>query len=340
MENQEVYTCVKCGKTPDDILILNCNHNICLDCAAKRVNFLSKNTNGNLQTLICEICETPTILVEATSNVLISLMLKNTGEDITIPPKTALIEPNFPRKNDNFQYCSIHPIEPVKYYCFDEKAKPICAECVVSGAHKNHNILNAQNAVATIKAKLNDVLQILTVKSSQLKGSIDALANEKLTLDDIKNNHQIQIGSLFDYLRIHIHNKEREIDRFLTQKDLPFQDILQTESQLENQLNDIKQNVEFFKSESINKSPLKLLNFYAANHLNIQRIVELQKVTEPPSSLNLESNINENQLTSETNIALSNQFQNIGELIDNIQVGPSKFISGQIVKNPSISTPT
>jgi hypothetical protein len=30
-------TCAKCGRHPDDILILSCDHNLCLLCAAKNM---------------------------------------------------------------------------------------------------------------------------------------------------------------------------------------------------------------------------------------------------------------------------------------------------------------
>jgi len=33
-EDKEATFCAKCGCCPDDILILTCNHNLCLKCAA------------------------------------------------------------------------------------------------------------------------------------------------------------------------------------------------------------------------------------------------------------------------------------------------------------------
>jgi len=34
-QSEEGYECVKCHSKPDDVLIMTCEHNLCLDCAIK-----------------------------------------------------------------------------------------------------------------------------------------------------------------------------------------------------------------------------------------------------------------------------------------------------------------
>ena len=34
MQEEGGVRCAKCGSVPDDILILTCDHNLCLECAA------------------------------------------------------------------------------------------------------------------------------------------------------------------------------------------------------------------------------------------------------------------------------------------------------------------
>jgi len=44
---EEVITCAKCGATPEDVLILTCDHNLCIPCAAanlRREQQKSKHT--------------------------------------------------------------------------------------------------------------------------------------------------------------------------------------------------------------------------------------------------------------------------------------------------------
>ena len=38
LDNSEVVLCAMCQDNPDDILILTCEHNLCLTCAAKNLH--------------------------------------------------------------------------------------------------------------------------------------------------------------------------------------------------------------------------------------------------------------------------------------------------------------
>jgi len=38
LDNSEVVLCAMCQDNPDDILILTCDHNLCLTCAAKNLH--------------------------------------------------------------------------------------------------------------------------------------------------------------------------------------------------------------------------------------------------------------------------------------------------------------
>jgi hypothetical protein len=38
LDHSEVVLCAKCEDNPDDILILTCEHNLCLTCAAKNLH--------------------------------------------------------------------------------------------------------------------------------------------------------------------------------------------------------------------------------------------------------------------------------------------------------------
>lgn len=50
MNSQEdPQACTKCGCMPEDILMLACNHDLCLNCASDRLAFeMKKNKNTNV----------------------------------------------------------------------------------------------------------------------------------------------------------------------------------------------------------------------------------------------------------------------------------------------------
>ena len=51
-EEEVIISCAKCGTTPDDVLILTCDHNLCLICAAKNLRREQAKTKHSFQVYI------------------------------------------------------------------------------------------------------------------------------------------------------------------------------------------------------------------------------------------------------------------------------------------------
>lgn len=48
-------SCTKCSSLPEDILMLACSHDLCLNCASDRLAFeMKKKKNAN--SIVCEFC--------------------------------------------------------------------------------------------------------------------------------------------------------------------------------------------------------------------------------------------------------------------------------------------
>lgn len=58
--------------------------------------------------------------------------------------------------------CTEHPEDELSYFCFSCN-KPICPECAIHGTHREHEVQTARRAVPTIKERLNQVNQSITV---------------------------------------------------------------------------------------------------------------------------------------------------------------------------------
>jgi len=49
MNQEDPQACTKCGCMPEDILMLACSHDLCLNCASDRLAFeMRKNKNTNV----------------------------------------------------------------------------------------------------------------------------------------------------------------------------------------------------------------------------------------------------------------------------------------------------
>lgn len=75
MSTKDAVSCAKCGELPNDVLILTCDHNLCLKCAS--FNLLQQNKkpqDGNsFQTVICELCKIATVLDPASATELLTM---------------------------------------------------------------------------------------------------------------------------------------------------------------------------------------------------------------------------------------------------------------------------
>jgi len=336
---QPILSCFKCGKTPEDILILNCSHNLCLDCAAERISNYSQISNTNLQTLVCETCETPTILDPPTANTLIPRMRKSpqnpTKSIRRISPKMNILqEPPLTISNNPTQYCKNHPSEEVKCFCMDDYAAPICAECVVSGIHRNHNVQNIPNASNIIQEKLNDAVQTMTLKADQLSGTVQSFKKKRITLEELSNKQRNQMKGIFDDLRIKINNKEKEIGLYANQElDQSIREINSLEQQVAGRLQIINNNIDVIQTENIENSPLKLLSFYSNNYETINKLLEIEKMDVLPTSEYFDKY--NNSINSDFNKDLKSQIQPIADTLSNLQISPQKYSSGGIVRNPT-----
>ena len=110
MSKEEEISCSNCGMICDQTLLLSCDHNLCMNCAA--ANLVRNESPGmnKIQYIICDICQQKTEIDTNTSKEVLSLGLtglnKNKGQ----------IEDNF--NNQNFDID-----KDEKYNTFHEEEK-------------------------------------------------------------------------------------------------------------------------------------------------------------------------------------------------------------------------
>ena len=70
---EDIY-CSQCNCKTDQALMLSCEHNLCMNCAAKNLNDPSHPSN---QYIICDICGSKTEIDNQTSQEIFSSIFKN-----------------------------------------------------------------------------------------------------------------------------------------------------------------------------------------------------------------------------------------------------------------------
>lgn len=110
-------------------------------------------------------------------------------------------------------YCVEHPDELVNYYCFQCNCSNICAECVIHGTHKNHDVQTIKKAYPTVCAKLEDLKSSVNSKIEDLINAQHKLDGGKKDIHDQVNSVKKRISDAFTDLRDNIDRKEQELLR-------------------------------------------------------------------------------------------------------------------------------
>lgn len=88
--DEEAVACARCGQLPNDVLILTCDHNLCLRCASDNLRAQNEkaaqgDTDGtgqnSFQTVICDICHIATVLDPGSATELLTMNHGDGGRD-------------------------------------------------------------------------------------------------------------------------------------------------------------------------------------------------------------------------------------------------------------------
>ena len=95
MSTFEDIFCSQCNCKTDQALMLSCEHNLCMNCAAKYLSQENPQLSTNKQYIICELCGSKTEIDDETSQEILSTVLRN----LNINPNLLNADEN---KNKNF----------------------------------------------------------------------------------------------------------------------------------------------------------------------------------------------------------------------------------------------
>lgn len=189
--------CATCHKQPDRILLLECSHHLCMQCAASHLAQFS-------EALTCSLCQRETAL-EASSVVELLRLSSETAfsshRSFTPGPWTS-----------GRERCREHPEEDVAYYCFDCETRCICSECVVHGAHKGHQVKSLRKTFPIMKGKVEDMAASISGKLDSLR-TLDHRLQTSLSELAIQNrNITRQMSESFQELHLLLVTKQKQLE--------------------------------------------------------------------------------------------------------------------------------
>ena len=337
MSNEDEICCSNCGVKCDQSLMLSCDHNLCMNCAAENLVRHESPGINKTQFIICDSCQTKTEIDTNTSKEVLSLGLNNANKNkfnmntidninnntnylLNLETNNSLQDNilnfntsnnimnsnnleksfniiNFNTNNSNsnniFSRLDITDIkenisksnickehgESITYLCLDCMSKCICAECVVHGIHRNHEVLNIKKAYPLIYNKTQEIGNHIASKIKELYTAQNNIEKTKKNINFLSNKCKIDIKQAFDELRSLLNRKEKEI-------------ITKTENTLNDNLNELntyshliqskilmlRKLIETLNAYLMRKDELTLINFYTENKNKILAQTEINEL--------------------------------------------------------------
>ena len=305
---EDIY-CSQCNCKTDQALMLSCEHNLCMNCAAKNLNDPSHPSN---QYIICDICGSKTEIDNQTSQEIFSSIFKNLNLNPNLLNTTNNVynnnlyrtqninpdyKPNYMNNEiflnsmDNINYnnnllisntnilnrknlCKDHG-EPISYLCLDCMTKCICSECIVHGTHRNHEVLNIKKAFPIIFSKVQDLYKYVSERLKELDNSKRNIEKKKRDIEALNIKCKNEIKNAFEIIRIRLNEKEKEI---IEKTEYTLKDNLNElntyQHVIESKIAVINKTIDSLNAHMMRKDELNLINYYCDNRNNILSQIE------------------------------------------------------------------
>ncbi|KAM3146828.1 hypothetical protein pb186bvf_000982 [Paramecium bursaria] len=200
MSEVEYLECFKCGQQVDQILALQCDHNLCLQCAARAV----QKWQGSQQPLICSICGSQTHLDPSA----VSVLLDMSSVQHSIQEEYESLET---KQSFHSITCTQHLNESTTLYCFTCETSCFCMECYLQGLHKNHEVRNVGKCFDQVKETADTIYAAMKQSQEQLLYEQCKATNKKQELIEIVSQAKLQITNNFEELYKTLKLKEQEL---------------------------------------------------------------------------------------------------------------------------------
>ena len=235
MSNEEEdIPCSRCGKKSEQSLVLSCDHNLCINCAAE--NLLRNEVQGTntMPFVICDICQTKTNIDIDTSKEILSMGFNNINTNANMNYQNLNLEKNFNTNENLLNFDTYSATSNIINTNNNNINSPVNIE------YKNININNKNKSIF-------EDSEILSIKTNQnetckehgepisylcLDCMINCICSECIIHGIHKNHEVLNIKKAFPL----IYNKMQEIGNNINSKK---KELYSAQKSIEQKKNDI-----------------------------------------------------------------------------------------------------
>ncbi|CEM02537.1 unnamed protein product [Vitrella brassicaformis CCMP3155] len=160
--------------------------------------------------------------------------------------------------------CRDHPDEVVQYFCLTCESACVCAECVIHGIHKGHEVQNIKRAYPLVKGKVEDYLYNVTTRVEELAIVEQRIEQHRRDLTASVHAAKHQMAKAFEDVKQRLVKKESELlknaELFLEESMDELDSHLRTAKEKSRQLDECAAKI---RSHVAAADEVGLLNYYA-----------------------------------------------------------------------------
>ena len=316
MSSEEDIYCSNCNNQTDQSLFLSCEHNFCFFFASELLREQNISNYNNYQNIKCSLCEGTTLLEPDTIKQILIAGYKNFDENndnnnyINLENENNNLnefENKLNKKNKNSQneiinnnistselniindltnykqLCKEHA-EPFTYLCLDCMSNCICAECIVHGIHRDHDVLTIKKAYPLICKKLEDLSKYADDQKKSILLINETISKKKDCINALIERCKSEIHSIFEQIKLKLDNKEKEIINNTTNiLHKSIDDLNNYDNSLQKNSGNLEDIIAKINNILRKKDELNTINYFCENRNKILEQCELQKVNFIPN---------------------------------------------------------
>ena len=197
--------------------------------------------------------------------------------------------------------------------CLDCLSKCVCAECVVHGIHKNHEVMNIKKAYPLVYGKSEELCTHVDDKIKELKMLDNLIEKKKGEITNLTEKCKNDIKSAFEQIRIKLNQKEKEI--LVKAENSLMENIQELNTYnhiIRSKIISLNKLIDTINAHLLRKDELKLINFYCENKnkiLNQSEVVELNNMPNLETLSNLRIDIDKSSFDTMINALNSLHFE-------------------------------
>lgn len=110
-----------------------------------------------------------------------------------------------------FLGCPVHREEPLQYFCLRCQTDCICAECVLHGEHRGHEVLNVREAVRQLPEKVGELAAAARLRAEEVAGVIEHAKAGRREMSHILERGRNDVRLLVEQLSLVLQKEEEAL---------------------------------------------------------------------------------------------------------------------------------